>query len=119
MSFLEKIRTMDKRLRVTLIATGLLVVPGIGQFVALSDLSHTGREGDLAIFFMFAAIFIVPTAVILTIAVLAGIRKTIREHEKLALLGALNLLIALNITWFFIHACSWAAAAGILLQTCR
>jgi predicted permease len=115
----DRVRTMDKRLRLMLIATALLLVPGIGQFVALRDLAVDQQLSNLAIFFIFTAIFIVPTSLILTGAILYVIRKDWRRHEKLAILGVLNLLLILNVTWFFIHACSWGAVFGVTIPTCK
>ena len=107
MSLLERLRTMDKPLRVTLIGTALLIVPVIGQLVAMADLRRTGHEGDLALFFMFAAIFIVPTSLILSCVILLTSRREWRKHSLLTILGGANLLIALEIIWFF-----FASATG-------
>ncbi len=119
MSFTNTIRTMDKRLRTMLIATGLLLIPQIGQFVAIADLNATGREGNLALFFMFAGIFIVPTSLILSGAIIYTIRHEWRQHRLLVLLGGLNKLISLSLIWFFVHQCSWAAVFGITLRNCQ
>ena len=118
MTFLSNIRTMDKRLRVMLISTLLLILPQIGQFMSIADINRTGHEGNLALFFMFAAIFIVPTSLILTAAIIMGVRRTWRQHRPLVLLGAINALIAINITWFFVHQCSWSHVVGIALKSC-
>ncbi|MDF2461475.1 MAG: hypothetical protein K0S68_878 [Candidatus Saccharibacteria bacterium] len=115
----EHVRTMDKRLRMMLIATALLLVPGIGQFVALRDLAVDQELSVLAFFFIFSAIFIVPTSLILTAVILYLIRKDWRRHEKLAILGVLNLLLILNVTWFFINACSWGLVFGVAIPSCK
>jgi hypothetical protein len=99
----EYVRGMDKRLRISLIVTALLGIPLTGQSVSVSDIKHTGHLGDLALFFTFAAIFIVPTALILTVAVLSTIRNNLLHHRLLVFLGVLNILVALDITWYFIH----------------
>lgn len=117
MSLATRVRELDKRLRVMLIATTLLVVPQIGQFVAISDLHRTGSLGTLAFFFMASAIFILPTSAILTLGVIFPLRHKLKIHEPLILLGSLNLLIVLSITWFFLTPCNWASAVGLIV--CR
>jgi hypothetical protein len=119
MNLTATVRTMDKRLRTMLLSTALLLVPGIGQFVALHDLATQGKLSGLAVLFAITAIFFVPTSLILTTAIIAVVRKDWRRHEKLVILGGLNALLAINITWFFIHACSWAQVFGMTIQSCR
>lgn len=118
MSFIAAVRTMDKRLRLMLLSTALLLVPGIGQLVHIRDLNTAGRASDLALVFAFAGIFIVPTALILSGVVIATIRKSWRNHQRLVILGALNIFISLNLIWFFLHACSWAHMFGISIRAC-
>jgi hypothetical protein len=118
MNLIARVRTMNKALRVMLISLALLMLCQIGQFMSISDINRAGHEGDLAIFFLFAAIFIVPTSLILTSAILWGARGTWRQQRPIMLLGAINILIALNITWFFVHQCSWSQAVGIALRSC-
>lgn len=115
----ERVRVMDKRLRMMLVATALLLVPGIGQFVALRDLAVDQELSLLAFFFIFSAIFIVPTALILTAAILYVIRKDWRRQEKLVIMGILNLILVLNLTWFFINACSWGLVFGVVIPSCK
>ncbi len=119
MALRDRLLSLNKRLRVMLLCTALLIVPGIGQFVAIRDLGVTGRESDLAVFFAVVAIFVVPTVLILSTAILLTVRRQWREHQRLIALGATNLFIALNITWFFAHPCSWAQVFGLVLRICH
>lgn len=110
---------MDKRLRVLVIATGLLILPQIGQFISLADLARGARPSDLAVFFQFAAIFIVPTSLILTAVIIYTHRQDWRQYRPLMMLGAMNILLAINITWFLFEPCGWAQAVGLGLKSCR
>jgi hypothetical protein len=118
MTILDRFRTMDRRLRVMLIATALLIVPQIGQFVTIRDLNTAGRESGLAILLSFTALFIVPTSLILSGTVTAVVRRHWRSYQNLLILAAVNVLIALNLTWFFANPCSWSHIFGISLQAC-
>jgi putative Mn2+ efflux pump MntP len=118
MGFIATVRTMDKRLRLMLLSTALLLVPGIGQFVHIRDLNTAGRASDLALVFAFAVIFIIPTTLIFSGVIIATIHRHWRRHQRLAILGALNIFIGLNLIWFFLHACSWAHIFGINIRTC-
>jgi hypothetical protein len=113
-----RIRAMDKRLRVMLIATALLIIPQIGQFLTIRDLNTSGQESGLALFFMFAGIIVIPTSAILTGAILAVIRKQWRRHERLVILGVINSLIILNLAWFLVDQCSWSQVFGLTLKVC-
>ena len=104
MNPIARVRTMDKRLRVVAISTALLVLPEIGHYISLGDIQRTGRLGDLALFFMFAAIFIVPTSLILTAAVLVSVRRKLRRHSAITMLSVLNVVLAADIVWFFFTA---------------
>ena len=117
--FFDRIRHADRRLRLMVLATALLIVPLIGQALAAYDLASTGHESPLAILFMLVAIFTVPTSLIFSITLFITARHHIHEQERTLLLGALNLLLAINLVWFFVHACSWAQVAHLSLQTCR
>jgi hypothetical protein len=119
MSFSSAVRTMDKRLRTMLLSTVLLIVPTIGQAVALRDLATSGKLSGLAVLFEVVTIFFVPTSLILTGAIIMVVRKNYRQNERLVILGGLNILLAINIIWFFINACSWAQVFGIVIQSCR
>ena len=119
MTLIEHIRTMDGRLRVMLIATALLVVPQIGQFAAIRDININGHESNLTLLFMVAAVFLVPTSLILTSVIAATAGKSWREHKNLLILGSVNLIISLSIIWFFFGQCSWADVFGIAIRSCR
>jgi hypothetical protein len=118
MTMLDHLRTMDRRLRVMLVATVLLIVPQIGQFVTIRDLNTAGRESGLAILLSFTALFIVPTSLILSGTVTGVVRRHWRAHQNLLILAVTNTLIALNLAWFFASPCSWSHLVGISLQTC-
>jgi hypothetical protein len=118
MNLAATFRTMDKRLRTMLIATALLVVPQVGQFVAIRDLNTAGHMSDLALLFMIVAIAVIPTSLILTGAIVAVVRRQLREHERLVILGAINTLIALNLIWFFVDQCGWSRVFGLTLRVC-
>jgi hypothetical protein len=119
MVLIDSVRRMNKRLRVMLIATALLIVPQIGQFAAIRDLNLTGHESNLAILFQMASVFFLPTSIILSGAILATIRKNWREHQNLVILGLVNIVISINLIWFFVSACSWAMVFGLYLHTCH
>jgi hypothetical protein len=107
-----------RQLRFMLISTGLLLLCSAGQFIAIHDLNTAGKLSGLALVFKFASIFLVPTAVILTGAIMLVLRRTWREHERIMILGLLNLLIALNLVWFFLSACTWSQVFGLRLHVC-
>jgi hypothetical protein len=119
MSLIANIRTMDKRLRLMLLATALLLVPGVGQFVSIRDLNTIGRASDLALLFNMASLFLVPTSLILTGVILYTIHRHWREHERLAILGLVNLIIVFNLAWFFLGQCGWSRVFGIALRVCH
>jgi hypothetical protein len=119
MNFLHHLRTMNKRLRLMLLATVLLLAPGIGQFVTIHDLNTIGHASQLALLFAVAGLFLIPTSLILTGVITFTTRREWRQHERLMILGALNALIAANLIWFFFGPCSWAQIFGLALQTCR
>lgn len=107
-----------RQLRFMVISTGLLLLCSIGQVIAIHDLNSSGKLSGLALVFKFAGIFLVPTAVILTGAIMLVLRRKWREHERIMILGLLNLLIALNLVWFFVSACTWSQVFGLALRTC-
>ena len=101
---LSYVRSMDKRLRALLISGALLAVPFIGQLLAASGKNPSGGLGNLALFFRFSAIFIVPTALILSAAVIASTPPNL-AHRRLELgLSGVIVLLGLEITWFFFAA---------------
>lgn len=110
---------MDKRLRATLIATALLIAPGIGQFVALHDLATSGQLSAVAFLFELTSIFFIPTSLIVSAAVFMVARKNWRQNEKLIILCGINVLIALNLIWFIFYPCTWAQVFGLVLKACH
>lgn len=109
---------MDKRLRAQLLASCLLLVPQIGQFMAIRDLNLTHRESGLSILLAMAGIFIIPTSAILSGAVNYSYHKVWRQHQAVILLGIVNLAIALSLAWYTVSPCSWASVAGITIYGC-
>src|SRR4051812_22153624 len=89
LTLVQRVRAMDKRLRVMLIATALLFIPQIGQFLAIRDINTAGHISGLALVFMFAGIFIIPTSAILTGAIMYVHRKDWRKHERIMILGVI------------------------------
>jgi hypothetical protein len=118
MNLREKLRNMDKRLRVMLIATVILLVPQIGQFIAIRDINSTGHVSALAFLFLLLGIFVVPTSVILSVAIIASVRRSWRSHSAVVILGVLNLLIAFSLIWFFVNQCAWATVFGLVIKGC-
>jgi hypothetical protein len=119
MNLLSSFRHAEPRLRVTLIATALLIVPQIGQFVAMRDINATGHDSGIGILFDMAMVFLVPTSVILSGVILYTVRHHLREQRPLVTLAALNLLLAGSIIWFFATPCGWAHAFALTLRGCR
>ena len=120
MKIAEKIRNMDKKLRVMLIATALLIVPQIGQFAAIRDLNLHGHESGLAILLMMAGIFFIPTSFILSVAIVGTLKTDERKERKdLILLGLLNVIISISLAWFIVSPCSWSTVVGMYLHTCH
>ena len=119
MSLAENFRTMDKRLRLMLLATALLLVLGIGQFIAIRDLNTAGQFSSLALLFAMAGIFLLPTSVILSTVILYVNRRDLRAQRQLLVLGALNLILAINLIWFIANTCTWASAFGLAIRTCH
>jgi hypothetical protein len=110
---------MDKRLRLMLVATTLLLITQIGQFVAIRDLNTSGHESPLAVLFSLVGIFFVPTSFILTGVIAYSVMNSWRSHQRLLILALVNLLIIASVTWFFADQCSWSAIFGVSLRTCR
>ena len=98
---LSYVQSMDKRLRALLISGALLAIPFIGQLMTAAGKGSTGGFGNLALFFKFSAIFIVPTALILAVAVMVSTPKNL-SHRRLELcLAAIITLFCIVIAWFF------------------
>jgi len=119
MSLTETFRTMEKRLRLMLLSTALLLVPQIGQFITVRDLNTAGRPSDLAVLFQVVGLFLIPTSLIFTGVIMYTNRAKWREHERLMILGVLNLIIILNLAWFFIAPCMWSQVFGLALKSCH
>jgi hypothetical protein len=109
---------MDKRLRVVLIATGILIIPQIGLFMAVRDLNTSGHTSPLAFLFLIIGVFTVPTSVILSGAIVASVWRKWREHQPIVMLGVVNTLIALNIIVFVANQCVWAAVFNVGIKSC-
>jgi Ni/Fe-hydrogenase subunit HybB-like protein len=114
-------RIKDPKLRITLIATALLIVPQVGQFVTMHDLNTTGHNSGISILFMMALVFLVPTSIILSGTVIYITRKAWRtsENRRVVALAALNIVLALSIVWFFFSPCSWAEAFALTMKACK
>jgi hypothetical protein len=119
MNLLARIRQADPRLRITLIATALLIVPQVGQFVIMRDLNAGVKESGVAVLFMMALVFIIPTSIILSGATIYSTRKAGGDHRRLQALAILNIILALSITWFFVSPCTWSAAFALTLAGCH
>lgn len=104
MNPIQFVRNMDRRLRVVSLCTALLLLPEVGHALALGDIARTGHRGDLAFFFAFTAIFIVPTSLILSAAAYMAVRQSARDHRVLVVLCVINLSLAADLTWFFFTA---------------
>ena len=110
---------MDKRLRLLLIGTASLLIAQIGQFVAIRDINTIGHESGLALLFALVTIMVVPTTVIVTAVTLYTLRADWRQHERLFILGGINLLIAFGLALFFVDQCFWAQVFGLTLRGCH
>jgi hypothetical protein len=110
---------MDKRLRLMLLATALLIVPTIGQFSLIRDLNTGDTSSALTLLLNLSGVFFIPTSAILTGVILYLIRTDWRRHERLAILGAVNIIIILNLIWFDVAMCSWAQVFGLNIKTCH
>jgi len=108
-----------RQLRLMLVATALLLVPQVGQFLAVHDLNVYGRVSDLTFLFQYAALFLIPTSLIVTTAIAWTVRRHWRRHERLLILAGINTLIALNLIWFLVDNCSWSQVFGLALKVCR
>lgn len=118
-SLTATIRTMDKRLRLLLLATGLLIVPTIGQFSLIRDLNTGDTSSALTLLLNLSGVFFIPTSAILAGVILYLIRTDWRQYERLAILGAVNIIIILNLIWFDFAMCSWSQVFGITIKTCQ
>jgi hypothetical protein len=120
MNLLALFRQAQPRLRVTVIATLLLIVPQIGQFLTMRDInSAVGHSAGLAILFDMVMVFFLPTSVILSGVILFTARKNWRAERRLVALASLNLILAASITLFFVSPCGWAHTFALTLRGCR
>ncbi len=119
MPFIERVRTMNKRLRLMLLATALLFVPQVGQFVSIRSLNVSHQQSAIGLLLALVGIFIIPTSLILSLAILYSYRATLKTQQPIVLLGVLNILIALSLAWFTVGQCSWSQAVGIGLYGCK
>ena len=112
------LRTMDKRLRLALLGTLLLVLLQAGEFLIVAERNHGTDTAMLAFTFSFVSLFFIPTSLILTGVVLYLVRHQHQEQKPLFLLGLVNVVLALQLAWFAVHPCSWAAIFGLRLAGC-
>jgi len=109
---------MDKRLRLVLLGTFLLMLLEAGQLFIIAE-RNLGNASDNASFtFAFVYLFFIPTSLILSGAVMWTLRNSRQEHKPLFLLGAINLLLAIQLGWFAIDPCSWGMILGLRLSGC-
>ncbi len=115
---ITKLRTMDKRLRLALIGTVLLIVLQAGEFLIIAERNQGSDTAMISFTFSFVSLFFIPTSLILTGAVLYLVRHQRNESKPLFLLGLINVLLAVQLAWFAVHPCSWAAVFGLRLAGC-
>ena len=109
---------MDKRLRLVLLGTFLLVMLQFGQLFIIAE-RNLGTTTSISSFtFAFVCLFFVPTSLILTGTVMWLLRHAGQHHRPLFLLGAVNLLLAVQLSWFAVHPCSWSMVLGLRLSGC-
>lgn len=112
-------RLATRQLRMMLAATGLLLVPQLGQFLAVHDINTAGHVSDLTLLFQLTSLFFIPTSLILTGAIAWAVRHWWRNHEPLIILAGINTLIAVNLILFFINPCFWSQVFGLALKGCH
>ena len=100
-------------------ATVLLLVPQLGQFLAVHDINTAGHVSDLTLLFQLTSLFFIPTSLILTGAIVWAVRRWWRNHEPLMILAGINTLIAINLILFFINPCFWSQVFGLALKGCH
>ena len=131
---LESAPRLKPRLRVMLIASASLVVLQAGQIlavlekVAVSTLpnftprSATHFADASGFLFVSAALFIIPSALILTLSVLlaGGVqnKQSFSHSVWLRPLAAINLVIIINSSWYAVSPCLWGQALGLNLTGC-
>jgi hypothetical protein len=109
---------MDKRLRLVLLGTFLLLLLQAGQLLIIAERNLGNSTSNGAFTFAFVCLFFIPTSLILTGAVMWLLRGSRQEHKPLYLLGLINILLALQLSWFAVDPCSWAMILGLHLSGC-
>jgi len=109
---------MDKRLRLVLLGTFLLVMLQAGQLLIVAERNLGNAETISSFTFAFVCLFFIPTSLILTGTVMWLLRGVRQEHKPLFLLGVINILLAVQLSWFAVNPCSWAAVFGLRLSGC-
>ena len=109
---------IDKRLRLVLIATALLLLLQGAQILIVAQRNLGDSTTNQGFTFAFACLFLIPTSLILTGTVLWLLRRERSDFKPLFLLGAVNVLLAVQLGWFAVHPCSWAAGLGLRLAGC-
>ena len=112
-------RLSTRQLRMMIAATVLLLVPQLGQFLAVHDINTAGHVSDLTLLFQLTSLFFIPTSLILTGAIVWAVRHWWRNHEPLMILAGINTLIAINLILFFINPCFWSQVFGLALKGCH
>lgn len=115
---IEYIRRMDKRLRATLLATVLLLVPQIGQFVTIRALNVAHRGSSIGLLLEMVGVFLIPTSFIVTSAVVWSYRGQLRKHQPILLLAALNFLLIVSMVGYLVSPCIWSEVVAIQLHGC-
>jgi len=109
---------MDKRLRLVLLGTFLLALLQGGELFIIAERNFGTATSNAAFTFAFVCLFFIPTSLILTGAVMWVQRSARQEHKLLYLLGIVNILLAVQLSWFAVHPCSWGMVLGLRLSGC-
>ena len=118
MKLISRLGTMDRRLRLVLLGTFLLMLLQVGQLIIIAE-RNLGNATNIASFtFAFVCLFFIPTSLILTGSVMWLLRSVRQDHKPLFLLGAINILLAVQLSWFAVHPCSWGTVLGLHLNGC-
>lgn len=118
MKLTSRLWAMDKRLRLVFLGTFLLMMLQAGQLFIIAE-RNLGNATSISSFtFAFVCLFFIPTSLILTGAVMWTLRSERQEHKPLFLLGVINGLLAVQLSWFAVHPCSWGMILGLHLSGC-
>jgi len=109
---------MDKRLRLVLLGTFLLVMLQAGQLFIIAERNLGNATSTFSFTFAFVCLFFIPTSLILTGAVMWLLRGVRQEHKPLFMLGIINIALAVQLGWFAGHPCSWGLILGLHLSGC-